>query len=200
MNRILGGPPARLAAGLAALSLTWLTASADPGQHPPALPSAAARIDGTIAVTINATRLKHWGVPGADAAFVPDTDRSAYAESIRAAAGALALCSALSAASGRDRSIASAPVDGDANLEHRSGDEELMTFVVTLADAKPTRGTLYICSQPVFAMMSRGAYPRESFYQVSAARNLWWSGYRLSLRPGERASVHLTASVDASDW
>jgi hypothetical protein len=200
MNRILGGPSARLAAGLAALSLTWLPPSPALGQHPPALPNGPSRIDGTIAVTINATRLKHWGVPGADAAFVPDVDRSAYAERIRAAATARALCSALSAAAGRDRSIASAPVDGDANLDHRSGDEELMTFIVIIADAKPTRGTLYVCSQPVFAMMSQGAYPRERFYQVGTERNLWWTGYRLSLRPGESTLVRLTASVDASDW
>ncbi|MGB6451350.1 MAG: hypothetical protein WBE92_11410 [Steroidobacteraceae bacterium] len=200
MKRIFGGPPARLAVGLAALSLTSLPPAPALGQQPPALPNGASRIDGTIAVTINATRLKHWGVPGADAAFVPDADRSTYAARIRAAASARALCSALSDATGRDRSIASAPVDGDANLDHRSGDEELMTFVVTIAEAKPTRGALYICSQPVFAMMSQGGYPRESFYQVGAARSLWWTGYRLSLRPGESTPVHLTASVDASGW
>ncbi len=200
MNGILGRPLAHGGAGLAALALTWLSPSAALGQPPPPPPSEASRIDGTISVTINSTRLKHWGVPGAEAAFVPDADRSAYAERIRSAGSAPALCSALSDAVGRDSRIARTSVDGDANLDHRSGDEERMIFDVTIADPRLTRGALYVCSQPVFAMMSEGAYPRESFYQVSAPRNLWWTGYRLSLRPGESTSVQLTASVDASDW
>ncbi len=202
MKPILGSPPARLAAGLAALPILGLAASPALGQHSSSGSARGpTRIEGTISVTISATRLKHWGVSGADAAFVPDGDGSAYAERIRSASSARALCDALSAADGRDRRIANASVVGDASLEHRSGDEELMRFVVILPNPEPaTAGTLYICSQPVFAMMSRGAYPSESFYQVGEATSLWWRRYRLALRPGETVSVHLTASIDASEW
>jgi hypothetical protein len=164
------------------------------------LAPAAASVAGTITVTISATRLKHWGIPGADAAFVPDADQSAYAVHIRTASRPRALCDALHAAAGRDHTIASASIDGDANLDHRSGDEEQMSFLLTVAnDAVAGRGILYICSRPVFAMMSKGAYPTESFYQSSAEHRLS-ANRRLSLHPGENDPVHLTASVDASQW
>ncbi len=191
----------RVAAALVALSLLGLRALPAVA-HAQAAPGASepARIEGTISVTINSSRLKHWGVPGGDAAFVPDADRTAEAERIRAASSAEALCKALSAMDGRDTAIAHASVDGDADLNHHSGDEELLRFVVVVPHAQPaTHGRLYICSHPVFAMMSKGAYPTESFYQVSG-QGPWWSGYRVSLRPGERLPVHLTASLDASGW
>ncbi len=163
--------------------------------------SSTARIEGTISVTISSTRLKHWGIPGATAAFVSDADRSAFAQRIRSARSAAALCGALSNARGRDSGIATASVDGDANLDHRSGDEELMRFVLIAAEVAPsTPGALYICSDPVFALMSKGAYPSESFYQVGNEQDPWWTVYRVSIRPGENVPVHVTARIDASGW
>ncbi len=184
-----------------ALSLLGLCASSAVGHAQPASgASAPARIEGTLSVTINSSRLKHWGVPGGEVAFVPDGDRTAEAERIRSASSAQALCKALSATDGRDVRIARALIDGDADLNHHSGDEELLRFVVVVPDVQPgTRGRLYICSNPVFAMMSKGTYPSESFYQVSG-QGPWWRGYRVSLRSGETLPVQLMASVDASGW
>lgn len=195
-------PLSPIASLLAALPICALCATPAVAQAPGAAgANRPARIEGTISVTITGTRVKHWGVPGVDAAFVPDADRSAYAERIRSAASAQALCEALSAASGRDGRIASGSADGDGNLEHRSGDEEILRLIVIVPQRQPaTRGSLYVCSPPVLAMMSQGAYPSERFYQIGAERRLWWKGYRLSLRPGESVPVHLTTSVDASGW
>jgi hypothetical protein len=164
-------------------------------------PSGVARIAGTITVTIGSVRLKHWGVPGADAAFVPDSDRSVYALRIRSASSASGLCSALQQAHGRDPSIASAMVDGDGNFEHRSGDAELMSFVVIVPHptAAP-HGSLYVCSRPAFAMLSRGAYPNERFYQAAAVHVLVWRSDTLTLHRGERLPVRLAWNVDASSW
>lgn len=197
-------PVARSVLALLVLALPLLALCATPAvaqAQGAAGASRSARIEGTISVTITGTRVKHWGVPGVDAVFVPDADRSAYAERIRSAASAQALCQALSAADGHDGRIASGSADGDANLDHRSGDEEILRFVVTVPPLRPAmRGGLYVCSPPVFAMMSRGTYPSERFYQIGAGPRLWWKGYRLSLRPGESVPVHLTTSVDASGW
>lgn len=196
--RAAAGARRRLRGSLAALPLLCLPPLRVVGQVPA---SAPARIEGTISVTIDASRLKHWGVPGAEAAWVPDGDRTGFAARIRSASSAQAVCSALSAARGRDPRISSTSVDGDASLDHRSGDEELMSFALTVPDAsRDARGVLYVCSHPVFAMMSTGDYPREGFYQVAGERTLWWTSDRLSLRPGASVPVRLTESLDASDW
>ncbi len=163
--------------------------------------SAPARLTGTITVSVRSTRLKHWGMPGAEAAFVPDADRSPYAVRIRAAASARGLCAALAAASGKDSRISTTSIDGDGSFQHRSGDEALMTFVLVVArPAAAPRGSLYVCSRPAFAMMSRGAYPRERFHQVAAIHRLDWRSPPLVLRPGESLPLHFAWSVDASSW
>jgi hypothetical protein len=159
------------------------------------------RIEGTITVIMNATRVKHWGVPGADAAFVPDTDRTTYAARIRAASSASALCAALHTATGGDSSIASTSIDGDGSFEHRSGDVELMTFALVVDDPAATvHGSLYVCTHPAFATMSRGAYPDEQFYRASADHVHEWKNGPLTLHPGESLPVRLVWSIDASRW
>lgn len=190
----------RLTAGVATASVVLLCAPAAVLGH--ALPTAAsARLTGSVTVSISSPRLKHWGVPGGLAAFVPAADRSAQAERIRKASGASALCAAISAASGEDPHIPTATLDGDANLEHRSGDEELMTFVVVVRNPSvATRGSLYVCSEPAFAMMSRGPYPNERYYRANADHRLQWKSGPLTLRPGERVPVRFTWNVDASNW
>ncbi len=192
--RLARAPPIQALLALAALVLAAARAL---GQMEP---DAAARIEGSVSVTVSATRLKHWGVPGAEAVFVPDADRSAFAERIRSARGPRALCAALPAAAARDPRIASASVDGDSSLDHRSGDEEIMSFLVVANARFGTRGTLYVCSHPAFALMSRGAYPGESFYQVGEAQTLWCASARLALRPGASLPVRLAESLDASEW
>lgn len=158
-----------------------------------------ATIDGTVSVSIQSSTLKHWGVPAAEAAFVPDSDASGVARAIREASGTAALCAAIERA-GVDTVIATAPVDGDGNFEHRSGDETRLAFrLVVRASAPATAGRLYICSRPVVAIVSRGNYPDERFLPADGHR-LSWSGRRIALRPGEHAQVHLTASIDASQW
>jgi len=186
--------------GGAVLAL-WLTTAA-PSAFGRALASSnAARLEGTITVIMNSTRVKHWGVPGADAAFVPDSDRTAYAARIRAGSSASELCSALHAADGRDSRIAFISVDGDGNFEHRSGDVELMSFALVIENPAATpRGALYVCTKPAFAMMSRGAYPDERFYEASADHVFDWKSTPLTLRSGESLPVRLTWNIDASDW
>jgi hypothetical protein len=163
--------------------------------------SSPARIEGTITVVMNATRVKHWGVPGAQAAFVPVTDHTTYAARIRAASSASELCSALHAADGRDSNIASTSVDGDGNFEHRSGDVELMSFALVIDNPAVTpHGSLYVCTHPAFAMMSRGAYPDEQFYRASADHVREWKSGPLTLHSGESLPVSLAWNVNASNW
>ena len=198
MIGIPAGWRAALAARLAALPLLLLPPLRAQAQIPA---GASARIEGTISVTIDGTRLKHWGVPGAEAAWVPDADRSDFAARIRSATSAGVVCDALTAARGRDPSIVRAAVDGDANLDHRSGDEELMSFALIVWNARPgERGVLYVCSDPAFVMMSEGDYPRESFYQVAGERTAWWTSDRLSIRSGATIPVRLVERIDASMW
>ena len=159
-----------------------------------------AAIDGTLDVSITSPALKHWGIPAAAAAFVPDTDRSGYAQRIRAAADAEALCPALAEAGVHDPAIASARVDGDGNLEHRSGDEMRLVFRIGVAQLRaPARGTVYVCSSPIIAVIGRGSYPDERF-ENAAGHRLRWVSPPLTLHPGEMARVPGTASVDASQW
>lgn len=190
----------RLTAGVVAASVVLLSASAAVLGH--VRPSAsAARLTGSVTVSISSPRLKHWGVPGGRAAFVPAADRSAEAARIRTASSASALCAAIRAASGKDPHLAMATLDGDASLEHRSGDEELMSFVVIVRNpSAATRGSLFVCSGPAFAMMSRGAYPNERYYRASADHRLQWKSGPLILHPGERVPVRFTWNVDASSW
>ncbi|MGH8148435.1 MAG: hypothetical protein ACRETB_00450, partial [Steroidobacteraceae bacterium] len=158
-------------------------------------------IEGTITVTVDSARLKHWGIPGATAAFVPDTDHSADAARIRDASGAPQLCAALEAAEGNDSGIAIAAIDGDGNAEHHSGEQELMSFAVTVPrEASGSHGSLYICSQPAFAMMSRGAYPREHFYRASDDHVVEWKSGPLALHPGSSIRLRLAWNIDASTW
>jgi hypothetical protein len=185
----------------AVLTLVLSAASLGASAQSHASPSSSARLTGTITVSIGSTRLKHWGMPGAEAAFVPDEDRSPYAARIRAAASARELCAALAAASGKDSRIATTAIDGDGSFQHRSGDEAFMTFILVVAKpAAQPRGSLYVCSRPAFAMMSRGAYPRERFHQVAPIHRLDWKSPPLVLHPGESLPVHFTWSVDASSW
>jgi hypothetical protein len=160
----------------------------------------AATIDGRLDVSITSPALKHWGISAAAAAFLPDTDRSDYAQRIRAAASAEALCAALAQAGGRDPAMASARVDGDGNLEHRSGDEMRLVFVIGIAQlAAPARGAVYVCSAPILALIGRGSYPDERFENADGHR-LRWVSQALTLHPGEVTRVLGTASVDASQW
>ncbi|HUN25720.1 MAG TPA: hypothetical protein VMU67_05375 [Steroidobacteraceae bacterium] len=161
----------------------------------------AARIVATISLTVQADNLKHWGASAAFAAFVPDDDRSAYARAIRAASDARALCGALTAAARADPLVASSAVSGDGNINHRSGDEEKLDFVIDVASPTPvTHGALYVCSQPLVAILSRGAYPDERFHQASADHRLQWHRADLALRRGAVVAVHFLSSIDASDW
>jgi len=157
-------------------------------------------IDGALDVTITSPALKHWGISAAAAAFVPDADRSGYAQRIRAADGAEALCPALAQAEVRDPAIASVRVDGDGNLEHRSGDEMRLAFRIGVAElAAPARGAVYVCSSPILAVIGRGSYPDERF-ENAAGHRLSWVSPPLTLHPGEVARVLGTATVDASQW
>jgi hypothetical protein len=157
-------------------------------------------IEGKLDVSITSPALKHWGIPAAAAAFVPDTDRSDDAQRIRSAADAEALCPALAQAQVRDPAIASARVDGDGNLEHRSGDEMRLVFRIGIAQlAAPAHGAVYICSSPILAVIGRGSYPDERF-ENSAGHRLRWVSPPLTLHPGEVARVLGTTSVDASQW
>jgi hypothetical protein len=159
-----------------------------------------AAIDGTLAVSITSPALKHWGISAAAAAFVPDTDRSGYAQRIRSAADAEALCPALAQAAGNDAAIASTRVDGDGNLEHRSGDEMRLVFRIGIARlAAAARGAVYLCSSPIVAVIGRGSYPDERFENATGHR-LRWVSSPLMLHPGEASRVLGTASVDASQW
>lgn len=162
--------------------------------------SGGASIDGTLSVSIHSPTLKHWGIPAADAAFVREADKSRYARAIRGAANAAVLCAAIERAAGADDAIATAPVDGDGDFEHRSGDEAQLVLRFRVSGvATATLGRLYICSHPVVAVVSRGRYPNERFESAGDHRVSWISR-RISLRPGEPAHVHLTASIDASQW
>lgn len=188
-----------LIAGAALLSLPWAVVAAV-HLHGAGTPETT-RIEGSLTITVIGTRVKHWGVPRAEAVFVLASDTSVYAARIRSAPTARALCAALDAARGKDERIATAPIDGDGNLEHRSGDEELMTFAMSIpVGPHGARGTLHICAAPFVAMMSNGAYPRESFYQVSSGHTLFLPAERLILSPGRPRPVHLSADVDASRW
>jgi hypothetical protein len=163
-------------------------------------PLASASIAGAIVVAIHSASLKHWGVPGAQAAFVPDSDESDSARDARAAADGDALCAVLSRLDGRDREIALATIDGDGDLEHRSGEEAHLRFTLTVAAiGRSTPGVLVVCSRPLVAVVGRGNYPDERFQTVEGHR-LWWPPRRLTLRPGEQTQVRLTADIDASDW
>ena len=160
-----------------------------------------ARIVGAISLRVRADNLKHWGVPGAQAGFVPDDDRSAYARAIRAATGARELCRALESASGRDALVSAASTRGDGNLNHPSGDEVQLHFVINVARRAPiTHGTLYVCSEPLFAILSRGAYPDERFYQAGAEHRVRLSRRALTLVHGAVVEVRLAASIDATGW
>ncbi|MGH8227238.1 MAG: hypothetical protein ACREU3_04915 [Steroidobacteraceae bacterium] len=197
-----------LVAGAALLSLSWAVIAAAPPRSTGA--PEAARIEGSLTITVIGPRVKHWGVPRAEAVFVPASDTSVYAARIRSAPTARALCAALDASKGKDERIATAPIDGDGNLEHRSGDQELMTFAMSIPvgihstqgihGTHGARGTLHICAAPFVAMMSNGAYPRESFYQVSSGHTLFLPAERLIVSPGKPLPVHLSADVDASRW
>lgn len=177
----------RAALALLAGVLAW-SAAAQPGA-----------LDGRLSVSIASPSLKHWGVPGGEAAFVPDSDHGALAQAIREASSSDALCTALERAAA-DTAIATAPVDGDGNLEHRSGDQTFLTFHMVLsALSAPTAGIVCACSDPIVAMLSRGSYPEERF-QPAGEHRLSWNCRRLMLRPSEHASVLLTATVDASAW
>ncbi len=162
--------------------------------------SASAIIDGTIAVSIASPTLKHWGVPAAEAVFVPASDQSASAQAIRSARDADALCDAIARAVGRDPAIAAAPVDGDGDLQHRSGDVASLSFRLTISGAaSSTRGALYLCSRPIIAVVSRGAYPNERFEPAEGHR-LSWQERPVDIHPGQETRVNGTASLDASQW
>lgn len=171
----------------------------------PALASRAdgadrAAIVGTVDVSVTSPALKHWGIPDARAAFLPDADRSAYARRVRAAVDAHALCDALAQASGRDPAMAMARVDGDGNLEHRAGDVMRLEFRIEVARlTAAARGIVYLCSSPILAVVGRGSYPDERFERVEGHRFRWVSR-PLTLDPGEEARVVDAASVDASGW
>lgn len=188
-------------AALAPLSLLLALVLAISIALSPALagPSGAV-IDGALDVSITGPALKHWGIPGAIAAFVPDTDRSGYARGIRDATNAGELCAALSRVSGRDPAIASARAEGDGSLEHRSGDEMQIEFRIGVAQlAAAARGAVYVCSNPIVAVIGRGDYPDERFVRVADQR-LRWLSPKLTLHPGQEVRVHGTASLDASQW
>ncbi|MGH8261158.1 MAG: hypothetical protein ACREUG_15860 [Steroidobacteraceae bacterium] len=151
-----------------------------------------------MSVSILSSSLKHWGIPAAEAAFVPDSDSSPPARAIRAATGAAALCAAIEAAHS-DASVATGPAEGDGNLEHRSSDEARLEFRIAVPAASATSGHVYLCSVPVVAIVSRGAYPDERFVRAEGHR-LSWIGRRIALHRGEHAHLHLTSSIDASRW
>lgn len=162
-------------------------------------PAQAAGIDGTITVSIASPTLKHWGVPGAEAAFVADSDQSLLARALRESSSEEALCAAIGRAAARD-SAGTATADGDGRLDHRSGDEMRLSFSITVPGiAAATPGMLWVCTRPIVAYVSRGSYPQERF-ERAGVRRLSWKARRVTLRPGERARVSLTASVDASEW
>lgn len=166
----------------------------------PAPRAAHAAIAGNLAVSITGLALKHWGIPAASAAFVPDADHSAYAQRVRAADSADVLCAALASAERGDAAIASAPVDGDGNLEHRSGEQMQLTFRIDVPRLdKAARGVVYLCSSPVVAVIGRGSYPDERFERVAAQR-LRWASPPFTVRPDGEAQVHGAASIDASQW
>lgn len=205
--RLSGGagaslPRSKLLPSLLAAFFLVLAAPLARAQSRAASPvSAAARIEGTITVTIDSARLKHWGMPGATAAFVPDADQGPYASRIRDAAGAPELCAALEAASGKDSRIAIAAIEGDGNSEHRSGDEEMLSFALLIGDAASSpHGSLYVCSNPAIAMMSRGAYPRERFYRASDDHVVEWKSRPLTLHPGGVLPLRFSWNIDASTW
>jgi len=160
----------------------------------------AAAISGLLDVSITGPALKHWGIAGATAVFVPDTDRSAFARRIRNASGPDALCAALTAAEGRDAAIRSARADGDGDLEHRAGEQMQLAFRIDVSRlAAALRGVVYVCSSPILAVLGRGEYPYERFESVADQRFRWMSA-PLTLHPGEAAHVAGTASIDASQW
>ncbi|MGH8220765.1 MAG: hypothetical protein ACREUT_19705 [Steroidobacteraceae bacterium] len=184
-------PSPLLLAPLLAMSLAMSPALARSG---------GTAIDGTLEVSVTGPALKHWGIPGAAAAFVPDADHSRYAQRIRVAANADELCTALAQAGGRDAAIASARVDGDGDLEHRSGDEMRLELRIGIAHlAAAARGIVYICSDPIVAVIARGNYPDERFVGVAGQR-FRWASPPLTLHRGKKARVRGTASVDASRW
>lgn len=167
---------------------------------PPAPRPGGAAIHGTLAVSIVGPALKHWGISAVTAAFVPDTDRSAYARRIRAASDADALCAALTGADGRDASIASAHAEGDGDLQHRSGDEMQLAFRIEVPRLEAAaHGSVYICSSPILAVVARGGYPDERFERIADQRFRWRSA-PLTLHPGEAAHIAGAASIDASNW
>lgn len=162
---------------------------------------AAADLTGHITVRISSPRLKHWGLPGGHAAYVPATDHSAVADAIRTAPSALALCAALSAAKGMDPHIVLVPIDGDGDFEHRSGDAESMRFEVVIPNPTQARtGSLFVCSRPAFAMMTRGAYPDELYYKVNHRHVFAWRSGPLKLRPGKTVPLRFSWNIDASSW
>jgi hypothetical protein len=184
-------PMRSLAALLAVAAALARPALARPG---------GAAIDGTLDVSISSPALKHWGIAAVAAAFLPDADGSGDAQRVRAAADAGALCAALERAGGRDAALASVRVDGDGNLEHRSGDEMQLVFRIRLARlAAPVRGVMYVCSSPIVAVVARGGYPEERFERVATHRFRWVSR-PLALAPGGEAHVLATVSIDASQW
>jgi len=166
--------------------------------YAPGAPSAI--IEATITVSIVSPTLKHWGVPAAQAVFVPDSDQSASARAIRSAADPQTLCEAIERAAGRDPAIAAAPVDGDGDLEHRSGDVARLSFRLEVSGvASSTQGNLSLCSDPIIAVVSRGTYPNERFERPEGHR-LSWQERRISLHPGQKTRVNGTTSLDASQW
>ena len=166
----------------------------------PAPRSGAAMIAGRLDVSLTGPALKHWGISAVTAAFVPDADRSSYAGRIREAENAGALCAALGDAGARDAAIAVARVDGDGDLEHRSGDEMQLAFRIDVPRLPAAaRGVVYVCSSPIVAVMARGGYPNERFEPVADRRFRWMSA-PLTVHSGETTRIVGMASVDASQW
>ena len=75
-----------------------------------------------------------------------------------------------------------------------------LVFRIGIAQlAARARGTVYICSSPILAVIGRGSYPDERFENVAGHR-LRWVSPPLTLHPGEAARVSGTATLDASQW
>lgn len=191
-------PPSLVFTAVLAVMLLYFPARSR-ALSPPARAGTAV-IDGRLDVSIVGPALKHWGISTFSAAFVPDIDRSTYAQRIRDADDAETLCAALAGADGRDATIDLARADGDGDLEHRSGDETQLVFRIDVPRLQAAaQGVVYVCSSPVLAVIARGNYPDERFERVTDKRFRWMS-QPLTLHPGEAARLVGTASIDASEW